>query len=37
MTQDEAIKRILWAIAELASQAPIDRTSANDAITKLDD
>jgi hypothetical protein len=41
MTKDEAIKRILWAIAELqdysASQGPMERTSADEAITMLEE
>jgi hypothetical protein len=35
MTKDQAIKRILFAIAELASQGPRDRARADAAITML--
>ena len=37
MTKDEAIKRILFASAELASQGPMDRTRADVAITLLEE
>jgi hypothetical protein len=37
MTKDEAIKRILFAIGELASQGPMDRTRADVAITLLEE
>ena len=37
MTKDQAIKRILMAISELASQGPRERTSANIAITMLEE
>jgi hypothetical protein len=37
MKKEEAIKRILMAIAELASQGPRERTSAGEAITMLEE
>jgi hypothetical protein len=41
MTKDEAIKRILLAIAELqdysASQGPLESMSADEAITMLEE
>jgi hypothetical protein len=37
MTKDEAIRRILFALAELASQGPRDRQSADNAITMLEE
>jgi hypothetical protein len=41
MTKDQAIRRIQVAISELhdysASQSPIDRTAADEAITMLEE
>ena len=37
MTKDQAIKRIPFAIAELASPSPMDRTTADAAIAMLEE